>query len=176
MQRALVNVNLVGLILRDDCSTRFEELKCANCMKKAIMARRIRYGIGLVVAISVWLCIFFVILPHRSGEHGGVAIFATFFALIAFSLSHGLSDYHSAMKSAFVQKSLNKCLEYYKKGMTSAKGEQLIGYLAGIIFTTLFAAYFALVAIAFGIVGFAIGSFFRRTILIIKEFKVDTSI
>ncbi|MBV5277580.1 MAG: hypothetical protein J0647_00765 [Campylobacteraceae bacterium] len=162
-----------GVDLCDDCSTRFEELKCANCMKKAIMARRIRYGIGLVVAIIAWLIVYSK--TSHMGRDASVLL-STVVALIAFSLSHGLSDYRSAMRNVVVQKSLNSILEYYKKGMASAKGEQLMGAVIGIVMTIFISIYFALIAVVFGIVIFAIGSLFRRTILLIKEFKVDTSL
>jgi len=163
-----------GVDLCNDCSTRFEELKCANCMKKAIMVRRIRYAIGLVVAIIVWLYIFYGTMPH---EHDQVkSIFATIAALLAFSLAHGLSDYRSAMQTPMIQKGLQKNAENFKKGIASAKGEQFVNAMLSMFLDICLAIIVYFFIVILGIVSFALGSFFRRTILLVKEFKVDTSL
>lgn len=163
-----------GVDLCDDCSTRFEELKCANCMKKAIMARRIRYGIGLAVAIIVWLSVFYGTMPHKPNEYATMV--PTIAALLAFSLAHGLNDYRNAIKDPVMQKFSDQASQALKKGIASSKGEQFFNAILGIIFTIIIIGAFYIGMMLFGIVMYIIGSFFRRTVLFIKEFNVNTSL
>lgn len=163
-----------GVNLCDDCSTRFEELKCANCMKKAIMARRIRYGIGLAVAIIVWLAIFYGTMPHKPNEYA--TMIPTIAALFAFSLAHGLNDYYSAIKNPTTQKFSNQISQIFKKGIASSKGEQLLGAIGGIMGTIAIVVPFYLASMICIILIHIMGSFFRRTFLFIKEFNINTSL
>lgn len=165
-----------GVDLCDDCSTRFEELKCANCMKKAIMARRIRYAIGWVVAIIIW----FYVSPKNFNSQNVESVYRMFFAFMlaffAFSLSHGLEDFYKAIRNPWYQLMQQISIKGYKNGMMSAKGEQFLMAILGMMFSILFfgAIYIGVFVVWVGF--YSLSSIVRKTIQIVKEFKVDTSI
>ena len=165
-----------GVDLCDDCSTRFSELKCANCMKKAIMARRIRWAIGIIVAAIILSSIFtYKFNPHDTGR-----VLKTFFivmmAFFAFSLVHGLDDFYKAIRDPWYQRMQQISITGLKSGIASAKGEQFIMACLLIFFCIMFypMLYISVFLIWTGF--YSLGSIFRRTIQIIKEFKINVSL